>query len=294
MLIDLLIQNYYEVNGNFKGIELTAVGNKLRSRSRETGLSIEDLCYESLGFKNRKYFEQAASDYSSGLATETLKELGVGSTKHNSYVESIPDKLARYVKTLASYYKSVSMVPVVIDDMCMTFKDSIMLLSSKCRSLKDIEKYAGIKDGFVTFVLSDTRDNVITANKFFVKDLTAKEQQKIHDAALTAVVLKTGLEIPSNLKMKANEFIFTSIAYPKKYRELILYAGMRGMTYKQLLETIGICVPNQFDMYSKAGVIGYHIDGNFFYVDDDNCKIKSGNIFDILRCASGLKSMEVF
>ena len=45
MLVKRFIQNYFEVNGSFNNIELTAVADWLRNTAKSEGITIKELCF---------------------------------------------------------------------------------------------------------------------------------------------------------------------------------------------------------------------------------------------------------
>ena len=332
MLIARLVQNYYERNGSFKGIEITTIVEILRGRAAALDMSLSEFCYHCLGY-------EATHDVILGLSynAEEVKEiralwadndisklkemfevrtaadvkmvltnLGIPTKSLTiSKKSATPRDLVQIVDALANYYKLCSTEVVVLQGKTYPFYVAIeaMKVFQKNVGVDDILYSEDFKPALATFSgirgikSSYIANNVVCTRKAF----TAETQMDIQRHAIQKLI--NGSVIPKGIVKRTLDLPLMSAANPKVYLQLLDIAAANKMTYAELIGELGIFVPDLFHMFERTDLIAVKIADNIYYTDWECTKEMPFKTTDVLTFSimigvsnntSRVSSMEVF
>ena len=284
MLYRYLIRNYYEINGTFKDIQLTNIGPVLLRASADSNKSIEDICYNILGYVGDK-------DHSIADVIEIRKNAILG--KYDGF--STKKQFLTWIKTLYPDYvvpKSSLIRKNVIDSdifkVCyvyyrdcfhgyVDFTEGKLSMFEHSEFLRTNAKAAeeafnSIKrnNDSLKVVKSDDGKLYITNNTLFVPEsIKVDDIDKItHDAFMCALF---GLKVDlSSLASSYNMFGFLSIVKPNVYLLLMDLSHALGITYKELMTEVNINVPDQIKAFNRYGFALIGVDNEGFATVIDN------------------------
>lgn len=298
-MVDLLVRNYYEKHGTFYGIEMTLIGDDLRKRSKEKGVSVYEVCYQLLGYTPLQdpllgtlSAEDVAnvrkalckgdvdaihkiipdSDESGESNKSYLLDALKMKAKHlvSEYFEELDKVEQHYADAIYHYYLYESHEPVLINGTIYDFRTAVKLLErTKRLSLSKCEK-SPLKGALLTYHEDDTLvpgECFVEANTFYGPKMKKKRWEIIHNIALDAVLSGSGLHTPNSITLLPNQYLFMSIENRISYLALLDFAGSQGKTFEEIVKEFNVRVPDFFTLVSDFNIVGYLIGSNLFYVD---------------------------
>lgn len=271
MLFEFLVRNYYENNGNFKGIHLTAIGNWLQEQAKDLSITIEELCYRILGYSYNA--DVSASDMSSMRAQvvsllyeKNKKEAAVPSKRiqevSSDYKSPAVDRYITYeegspaneiFELCYAYYCNCFHGYVSCGKHTLEFAKFISFFRANPQSFRSMYKSLEENGNTLIYNYSARGGNYIYNDVLTTKILlTDDEFESINKAAFKRALVGKTLDLSKYTKFY-DELSTLSISRPAVYLELLDLANGLGITYKDLLAEVGINIINQMEVYEDRG-----------------------------------------
>lgn len=294
MLIKILIKNYFERNGSFKGLETTDIFQEIQEKAQSANKTTKAFLYEELGYTAiggcsafevyeirraiaecdlqtlKKYFKeenieeirQAASIL--GIKTKTLRKKKI----------KVKEDFKELVKVLFTYFKESSdcTVPVEIEGSIQSIRlaDYVQIELSKNSNIEDgINHLTEIMDK-ITFKAVVGKGPIISNNVFVIPNkITNQERKYVINTALTLLITDISY-LPKAWVKDFGNILFKNITDEKNYLDVLDLCYSSEKTYKELLSDLGINVPDYLKSYELLGVAFFTL-GNDIYVINNNC-----------------------
>lgn len=263
--IKKLVQNYFEINGTFTGIEFSCFIHELRELAKLNELDLMEYCYALLGFSKttngyKAKFDQAVEKAAASCQAESEKL---------TTFRRLNKKFGEEIDALSEYYRSGIDKTVMLNDGVMPFPDFIQIARAMHRQANVKEQFgAGYKNkDLVKALLQDTRLSNVLVKEYrqasvcavcndvllSPKILTDADFNSIHKVALTRLV-KGSLNYPEHFIMSADTFATLSFTNVKLYCEILAWAAAMGMTYAAILKDLGFNVADLSALYKKDDI----------------------------------------
>lgn len=275
MSIRDLVCNYFERTGNFRSIGATCIGSILSEIARQNGVSVEETCYQILGYCNKKEFENKVAvirgDESvlGGLKADNLKdaadELKIGRLrKVKPPVSKLKvNGISGLALLVAEFYKNdlTNVVPVKNGYELLPF----WLFKHVNVSLETVLSSAEVKPCFVKFATASCGQPVIMNKTLYTDfEIDKKDQEAINREAFR-LALHKGEGTGWFYKMPSDDLIFLSGNDPGTYLNLLEYAAASQLTYASLLRTKFIEIPDFIELYENIQCIFYKFGSKIAY-----------------------------
>lgn len=286
MLLDVLVQNYYERNGSFKGIENTPLHEGIMRKVKENKGN-QRKTQESSG--NQRKVEESRKEYET-VCNEMLGYLEEGTTPENLMslrtkcvlgeksamvkeasakygIKAIPKKKKLVVGELegldqlvAAYYRNNESLFISDDDGVTSFKG--WLLRHSGMGLPKILAMTEVQNCLVKAEYKEKVMPTVYAGKLFLPfRITTDEMEQINRSALEIVTLK-GNPVKELLKVRYVELLTLSVSHPDMYLRTLDYARANKITYAEVLGWFGIYVPDLVKAYELTGNAIISFDGS--------------------------------
>ena len=289
MLYELLVRNYYETHGNFKGIQLTTVGDWLEDAAKQLNFNVTDLCYRILGY--RSYGDYTAADVCQIRKDAVLE---IDEAKRKKLIKEIKSSDEGYsIPTLLNLKKDFGELEDIFlacyayyrdcchgmveyaDGSLIDMSRGLNLLRANVKSFNKL--WTSMKRNKSCLTYSKvTSDGVTVTNGVCCSAKTVSEEQfeEISYNAMLCVIYGLSTDLSIALK-KYNDLGILSIKQPSLYLKLLDMANALGITYAQMMSEIGINVPDQFVAFnSKYNCIILMTDANgISTIVDNTCDI---------------------
>lgn len=224
-LFCFLVQNYFERNGNFSGIEKTFLIETLHPIADEYGVSVLELCNACLNPCQKK--------------AESIK-----------YDSSKLVKLNEKHKLLLTY--------VLLSDDCKCSDTGLpfgVMISQKLASKLIIKNVGKLKfPELVNYFKDDLK--CVTPDYFHYSGLSAEEYECLQKEVkgfievVYTTIAKAGV---ASLSVLPTLGISGNLRFLELYRVLLCIAEEVGITYAQLMHFLGIAVSDQLSLYNTLG-----------------------------------------
>lgn len=290
MLVKRFIQNYFEVNGSFNNIELTAVADWLRNTAKSEGITIKELCFRMLGFA-----------FSDTISAEQCYELSILAARGDrstlckffncKTVQEIKEHLKPYdilylnvidktkltnieqqcLDVLYNYYRYCSRASVEIEKTRYTVSQGLPFLRHYFKNVNEIYKMLSSQGALVTLHKTDSLSIKIENNCLFTSyDI---DINKLNKLAIQFVFC--GYRLSYNILLTKNDKLaMISLSNPDTYLNLLGVAGACNITFKQLMSYADIHVEDQTDLFNAYGLIAQVYDGLVYYTDSTSTDTK--------------------
>lgn len=265
MIIQQLVQNYFERNGNFDGILNTCIGMQLSAIASKAGISTNEVCHRMLGYdfnrgaeetmKVRAAIVRGASSVTGweefGDADSLREAFGVRkvSVIKNSG-KPIPG-CEGYDALIAEYYSWDC--NNIIDDNGTCTPFSIWLLKHSKDSVSSVYNNDCAKRCFVRVKVDKGCTPHIYRSVLCVPEKISDSQfDRINKKALKIAMGKSG-GVKSFADIPFTDLIMLSAKKPRKYLEMLDYCNATDITYAQLVLKFGYRVPDMFVPFERCG-----------------------------------------
>lgn len=301
-MLAILVQNYFERNGSFDGIENTAIYDVILRNLKETGESKEELCYRLLGYSGSdssvnlmKLRQDLMNDvFNSQYAT---KELNVG---HKPYFKTCKkpvnyqevnqakkEKMAGIDKLLAAYYKN-DVYNLIEEENGTQIPFGLWLNQMSKENPSKLVDMPNVQKCLAKFEVSEQDDapTIYGGVLYFKESFSEKEQRQLHINALKQLFF-SGTPMKSWCKIPLGELIVLSTARPEEYLKMMDYAIAIGKTYADLMLELGIQIPDLIMAYELTGYPFFTLNNRIMYFSNErkNWCITSVGAFEYM-CSS--------
>ena len=274
-----LVCNYFERTGNFKNIEATCIGTALSEIARCNHVSVEDTCYQILGYSGKKEFETKVAvikgDESvlNALKADNLKdaadELKIGKLRKVKPPVSKVKVNGIYGLDLlvAEFYKNdlTNVVPAKNGYELLPF----WLFKHVNVSLETVLNDEAVKPCFVKFAVASCGQPVVMNKTLYTDFKISKKDQEAINREAFRLALHKGEGTGWFYKMPADDLIFISENDPDTYLNLLKYATASQLTYADLLRTKFIEIPDFLELYGNLQCIFYKFGSKIAYKKGD-------------------------
>ena len=316
MFCKILVRNWYENNGSFDGILKLPISSKIREEADKAGLTFVDYCYKCLGYCDKEnvltpsevfgiYRDLVAVRSVSnklGLADKKmlnrrLKSLGVTQANMKRIrdcfkvvIKSYDLKVSRLIGLLKAYYVSSVSGYTMQNEL---IAQVIAQAAIDGKSAEDVlSQYPECQIRFSPIIRGKQR--VCNRTLYYTGELSEEEKFTIQVEALNRALGKNCL-FPMGFVENIMEIPFGYFGDDSRYVWLIAYAAERGITYADMLESVGICVTDQVLAYDTFGVLLYKVaDKVIVITPDDSCYTMGEKFCGKFLSAKPTKRMEAF
>lgn len=279
-MFKILVQNYYERTGSFKGIENTYLCDELVRLHKETGKSVFNICYELLGYTGAKSAESYASlrnkilkNYGwKSMLTEkkTIDEL-VKVFKMNTNTKEVSlikdGKLKGLDKLVAAYYKN-DVYNRVVDENNLSIPFGIWLQQQTMPVSKILESPIAAPC-LVQIEQKEIEYPTIYGKVLYCSEkLSESEKKKLQLSAIRQVMFY-GSPLKKWSKLPIVELLTMSSSHPDIYLQMLDYARYHKMSYAELMQNFDISIPNLVEGYRTTGMIFMTLNDKVMYYDKE-------------------------
>lgn len=277
-----LIQNYFELNGNFDKIAASDAGSLLKDSD-----SMIEQCFQVLGYKPIDKFS-AKQVYELRVAfkcldmTTIFEITGISSLeearKELTEKNILPEKISRrkakvavakkfipYCELLAKLFKHSDKIVKFPDDKSLhslrSLLSSFRVQPSKLAS--NVSLLMSLNPELITFTQS-TKCFIYRDTFYIDRETSEKDQEYVIEKALK---LATGVNSVISKEIATNPAMIVTLPFTEneKYRELLEEAAAQGKTYAQMFSEIDVNICDCAKVYRCTGIIP-HIFNNVVYV----------------------------
>lgn len=310
MILQVLVRNYYEMYGTFRGIENSAIGDLIDDAMYHSGMSLADFCSAMLGYKGlhpaavQELRKKALIGQSLDLVEVTealgevvttenvLKKLGVGK-RYNSLtvVKSLSKKgLDNVYRLVGEYYLNDLSNCIPIGDKILPFK--YWLLGNRKKSVSTILSSQVTVQGLINYVVDkNCVQPLVTCQTLVIdKELTKTEWDSIQKAAIGYATCKDS-PVSNLLKLSQHDLANVSFTSPRTYLEILDFASSINSTYQSEVARIGISIPNIILAWTKTGYAFQCFDDTTVSIAVDDNRVWSTNTVEefMTLCKSELE-----
>lgn len=278
MIIDKVIQNIYEIKGNFVGIENHKLFSEITD-NKEVGKNLTDFLYESLGYKpignfTAKDVHDLRIMYMKGEFTgvegvssseqlyNLLNENGMAPL-NREYKTSVKNKkLLNYINVLAKYLKHSKDI-ISYNGKKYYLSNIIEIIKlDKNHAKKIINTLLEENNGLISFNKIDSVTETIVASDatlYLNVDLTKSQEVKIVKQAIEEAA---GLNVLIPKGLQFEEIPYLSAINNLMYLELLDLAEINQKTLSNYMRQFGINIPDYSGYYLEKRVILFTLPGD--------------------------------
>lgn len=276
-----LVQNYYEIHGTFDGIISTPMGDEVFKFANETKRTVEEACYNFLGY-NR------VSNFSAKEIAQLRAKAIYDNESYEKYKALVGEKEAAQL-IRPSKVKSLARDKQLIFDLCYAH------FSNCCHTIIDIGEnsfefskhlnylrqlrvspatvFTALSEakGELRYLKSSVREACVYNNVCVADvDITAAEFTRICQKAITAVLYgKT-----ANLKFACKNLEYLAVVGLEDtalYTNLLDIALANNITYSELLKEIGVHIGDYVSMFPTLKCIKIPLEDGLYLTIDQTC-----------------------
>lgn len=289
MVKERIIQNYYEIHGNFNGINNTPLVNMLGSnKDNKTSFYYSILGYKPLEIKNKKDKRVLNEIDCHNLRVLYLRGDLQGLYK-NYQIESMSDlkELLESVDLCPREFKTINYPLSKEQHECM---NALVLYLKNCNKLIKWNNNVSPVSNIITALKAEPKHLKVVADEimpqleikfatttkplhvlkdtvFYKKEFTREAQERIIRYAIYSAIKGADNEVLKLFK-KAPELLWLPITDNKLYLDILDYAEANNYTYRELLNSIDIAVPDYYECYKYTGFIFTSFMDTFSILDD--------------------------
>lgn len=283
MLKEKLIQNYYEINGNFDGITTSNIGHLLDDASS----SVIDNCYKILGYQGTDNFTpKEVHDVRIAYLKEDLDffkdKFNLNSVSEIEYFFKgnkleIPPKhdfqlTDKYIKMLAKYLAMPNDIIILYNGGNYRLDEVIYLLKLGTTNVnQDIRDIVDHNPDIIRFEKSTDEfisDGVMHTKKVFSEQ--AKKKLLVNALRMAADPGLWG--VPQTVMSRPMMIPVLQFVAPGVYINLMEHAEIQGITYQKLLANAGFNIYDYSYIYSILKCIPIVVLNNVYILDDNSSK----------------------
>lgn len=284
MVLQVLVRNYYERMGSFRGIEKTKIGPAVMEAVAKSGMTKKDFCCSMLGYSGKSpskvmNFRASIIDKQSIDLDEANKVLGrtfQSSAEVRKFlnipkvlkITALKDSLVEAVVKLATaFYLHDQTNVIVAGDQLILFSD--WLKEQRKSSVTSVLERPEVQLCLLSFAVDETvkEPRIVYKTVVTPKPLDEKIQKMIQKTAISSVI---GKEMPLKLwvRKSAEEIVIAGDKSPADYLYLLDYLNATGKTFCQEVENLGIQVPDLIEAWSSTGSPFFLVGEKVFYAYD--------------------------
>lgn len=290
---NLLIRAYFDLHGNFEGIGSAFFANKLHDMAQEHGTTVEEYCYQQLGYSADNTYSAIERAQRRRLATDLKDERLLALFPSGS----VKRAMLKANNIQPFFSKQPSAHPEVLRDIVMTVANFIEHTDMLALRKEDTGEIVPLRNLFSDLKLA--RDAVhldsmapkaippilmVLKGAKIVPGLSASYAaggrlylpHKIDDLVLAGHVCqhigrRSMIMPPEHYYFITGHMGFYQVSDPPKslvYLKMLDLANIYGMTVAQLIHFLGFRFVNQFEVYKNAGFFLYEIAGTKYLCID--------------------------
>lgn len=282
MVLDTLVQNYYERRGNFDGISNTSISKALLKIEQKTGWKVNDICYFMLGYlplcgktasqvaADRTRYGQGDKTVTEGYSCTSMKQLGkmfkmsqfpkqrnmLGKCHHSNLV------------MLASefYRDDLSNIIQLPNNVFSSFPTWLLTQTMPAKSLVNLDY---VRPCLLNFKYKEGASPIIYGKTLYSSEvLTEQEQEEINVKAVEIATMQKDI-FHKWAKLPVMDVILMNQNLKAKYLELLDLCRSIGITYADAMYQIGIKVPDLFTAYDYTGFLFLSFEQGYLVQEGD-------------------------
>ena len=276
-----LIQNYYEIHGNFDGIISTPVGNVVSTFANITNRTVEEACYNFLGYAKVSNFSakeiaqlraKAIYDDESYAKYKVLVgEKEAAQLIRPSKAKILPEDKQLIFDLCYAYFNNCCHTIIDIGENSFEFSKHLNYLRQLRVAPTTVFNALREAKGELRYLKSSAREACVYNNVCVADvDITATEFTRICQKAIAAVLYgKT-----ANLKFACKNLEYLAVVGLEDtdlYINLLDIALANNMTYSELLKEIGVYIGDYVSMYPTLKCIKIPLEDGLYLTIDSTC-----------------------
>lgn len=283
-LLKRFVENYYEIHGDFSGIDISFVSTDLRYWAKQNSMTILEYCYTLLGYPAGITMHEL--DVYGKLQIHGIKWLQENNLSEN-WMEDIGylpkfiyrldsrvnPKIVLAEKMLFEYLKNTEELLTTVDDVTMTVKDFVMYLKNNKKSISKKEVLSQLESNHIMVRFIENIDsNWKVINKTFIyNNLTQKQIEQVKLEVVSDLLYGDGLKAGALGDLIALPFL--AINDHNTYLAVLDMCRGLGITYAKYMEAFDYIVPDQTLALKELDMIVQKV-GSYVYYTTNECTDK--------------------
>lgn len=284
MILNRLVENYFERNGSFNGIESTYIGEELASLGKKFHLSVLDVCFAILGFSPvqltgtskvlkpsevfdlsakclagntkglSKYRISADADLSVYAHDLGLRKKDIGTVMVKG-LDNLSPELKQIKNLLYAFYSNSQLFAIETKDVngnpiCVGLQDF-------CSMYKKVEPRKLMQQLHLLPVVHspEVKKPIISGMTLYTnKDLSKNDIETLQEMAITEIVSSSFRYIR---EIGINTLPFLAYTDTAAYKRLLLVAKASHQTYQEFVYSVGIQIPDLLQCFEQNRMLIY-------------------------------------
>lgn len=252
MILDVLVRNYYERNGNFDGITETVIGPELLRLSETTGETVEEIGYFMLGFR------KAPGGSYKETAIDAARQHRVNRKKKNNDSQLIRD----CISLACEYYKKDASHRIIMEDKITCL--NIWILQNVHRSIKEILAILGKQGCLLKISVKAGVQPTIYGDVLYVPQELGCASYVQQEAIRNAI--RPYCDVKKWLPESAVGFVSLHDDCLQNYLQIVSYCSAHNITVAQAMQAFRVNIPDLIKAFSYVNFTFITLSNNDFLI----------------------------
>lgn len=281
LVLRRFVENYYEIHGDFSGIDISVISQDLRYWAKENALNILEYCYYLLGYPAHVTDEELnifSELQLNGMKALEEKALPATWCEEVSYKPKLiyradstkNKKVLLAEKMLFNYLKNTDELTCTVGDVAVPVKDYVMYLKSVKKNIGKKEVLQELEKNklMVRFVLSEDAEWSILNKTFIYNNLTEKQIEQVKLEVVSDFLY--GEYLRAGALGDLTSLPFLAFNDRKTYLALLDVCRGLGITYADYMDAFNLVVPDQTLAVKELDCIVQCV-GDYVYYTTNDC-----------------------